>query len=534
MLQKYAGLKGNAADYLLERISRNQWEDRVALVKPDRDVTFGEIATKANKLGNFLKSIGIGQGDRIMLNILDGEQYEAVFLGALKVGAVNVPINTYLKAKDYAYYIKDSGVKVVFVDASLMPLITEVVGSIKADVQLIVTDGSYDGYLSFDEAIANVSGELESVDSAPDDQAFWVYSSGSTGDPKGVIHTHDHIYWATELFGLNAVGLNEDDVILCPAKMFYAYGLGFEVYMPLRAGSRVLLETQVPKPQLIMEKLIKHQPTVLAGLPTIYVSLLELFRKMDAATVKAACSRLRFCVSGGEILPPALYHAWKEMTGTEILDAVGTSEMTHMFMMNRPGEVVLGSSGKLIDGYTARIVDDDWNDVPEGEVGNLFVTGPTAATSYWNKPEKTAKSMRDGGVLSGDKFYRDPDGNYFYVGRFDDMLKIDALWVSPSEIEVTISAHPAVLECAVIAVPDENNLQRIKAFITLKPEFSPSQALANDVYGFLRKTLAHYKCPKVYAFITELPKTTTGKIQRFRLRNADGDTSKPYDFVFRV
>lgn len=260
----------------------------------------------------------------------------------------------------------------------------------------------------------------------------------------------------------------------------------------------MITEPEPARPDAILAKLIAHRPTLFVGVPTVYAGVLNLMRSMDAAAVRAACSRLRVCVSGGEVLPPSLLRAWREMTGADILDGVGTTEMTHMFVINRPGRVVPGSCGRLVPGYTARIVDEHWNDVKAGDVGNLFVAGPTAAQVYWNKPEKTRATMRDGGVLTGDKVYQDADGNFFYVGRNDDMLRVGGIWVSPAEIESAIAED---------------------ARVVLRPDAAaPSAALAEEMREALRAKLAHYKSPRWLESVPELPKTATGKIQRFRLR----------------
>jgi benzoate-CoA ligase family protein len=335
-----------------------------------------------------------------------------------------------------------------------------------------------------------------------------------------VVHTHEHIYWASELFGIGTQGITADDVILCPPKMFFAFGLGNQVYFPLRAAAQVVVEPDPMRPETMLALLVAHRPTIVVAVPTLYAGVVNLMRAMEPDAVRRACDRLRLCVSGGEVLAPSLLRAWQELTGAEILDGVGTTEMTHMFLINRPGAVVDGSCGRLVDGYSARIVDESWRDVPEGEVGNLFVAGPTAAASYWNKPEKTAATMRDGGVLTGDKVRRDAAGNYFYVGRNDDMLRVGGIWVSPAEIEAALAEHDAVLECAVVGVPDENRLVKPKAYVVLRPGTAASPALGEDMRAGLRQRLAHFKCPRWIDFVPALPKTATGKIQRFKLREA--------------
>jgi benzoate-CoA ligase family protein len=349
--------------------------------------------------------------------------------------------------------------------------------------------------------------------------AFWLYSSGLTGDPKGVVHTHAHIYWATELFGLAMLRIAAGDVILCPPKMFFAYGLGNQVYFPIRAGATVVVNQGPIAPKRIWELWLKHQPTIVMSVPTLFAAQAQIAeQELGRERVAEACKRLRFCVCGGEILPPALYRRWKDLTGTEILDAIGTTEMTHMFTFNRPGEAVPGSCGKIVDGYRYEILDDAGQPVPRGEIGNLHVMGPTAATEYWNKPDKTAQVMGRGGVLTGDKVFEDERGNIFLVGRSDDMLRVGAIWVSPAEVEGALATHPAVMECAVVGHPDENQMIKPKAFVVLRDPARAGEALAAEIKEHLRARLAHIKCPRWIEFVGELPKTATGKIQRYRLR----------------
>jgi benzoate-CoA ligase family protein len=509
---------GNIVDYLFEhRLSVDEGE-RTYLTTPSDNVSFARLYARTCQVGNLLRRSGVEPGERVMFSIRDGLDFVATFLGVMKIGGVSLPLNTFLKPKDYAYYLKDSGARIVIIDASLAAMFRQIVDELPEQVRVFVTNGSFDGFRSLDDALVGLPESLDTFPRAPQDPAFWLYSSGSTGDPKGVVHTHDHIYWATELFGIRAQGIVRDDVIVCPPKMFFAFGLGNQVYFPLRVGARVVTDPEPVRVDAVLARLLEHRPTLFVAVPTIYAGLVNLMRSMDRDTVRRACGRLRFGVSGGEVLPPSLLRAWQELTGTEILDGVGTTEMTHMFIINRPGNVVPGSCGRLVDGYSARLVDEDWNDVNPGEVGSLFVAGPTAAKEYWNKPEKTRAAMRDGGVLTGDKCYQDPDGNFFYVGRVDDMLRVGGIWVSPAEIESALAEDPRVLECAVIGAPDEQQMMKPKAFVVLRSGTAMSPTIEGEIREIVRAKLAHYKCPRWIEFVDELPKTATGKIQRFRLR----------------
>ncbi len=513
--------RGNIVDYLFEHRRAPAEARRTYLITPDGRFSFADLYARMSKVAHLFRTLGVRPGDRMMFSVRDGIDFPALFLGAMKIGAVSVPLNTFLKPVDYAYYIRDSGARIVVADQGLAAMIQDVVRDASTVEHVFVAGGPAAGLPTLASAIDPMPDDIETCPRSAEDMAFWLYSSGSTGDPKGVVHTHDHIRWATELFGIGTQGISRDDVILCPPKMFFAFGLGNQVYFPLRAGAQVLVDPEPIKPERVVALLLEHQPTLLIGVPTLYAAMATLMRSMDRNAVRDAFRRMRFCVSGGEVLPPSLQRDWHELTGVEILDGIGTTEMLHMFVINRPGQAVPGSCGRIVDGYTARLVDDEWNDVPEGEIGNLFVVGPTAAREYWNKPEKTKATMREGGVLTGDKCYRDREGNLFYVGRNDDMLRVGGIWVSPAEVESALAEHPAVLECAVIGAPDEHGLIKAKAFVVLRSGASGTPALAEEMRLRLRDRLAHYKCPRWIAFVPELPKTATGKIQRFRLREAE-------------
>lgn len=516
----------NVVDYLFEKCLAEGAAQKPYLVLKDRAYSFAELDRDVCRAANALSAAGVGIDDRVMFAVRDGTEFPALFLGAMKIGAVAVPINTFLMPDDYAYYLADSGAKAAVFDRGLAVQVGPIGRGIPALRTFFVAGGAADGYPSWAEATARAPDRASTVDRAPDDMAFWLYSSGSTGRPKGVVHTHDHIYWATELFGLRTQGIGPDDAILCPPKMFFAFGLGNQVYFPIRAGASVLADPDPATADAALRKLVEHRPTLLVAVPTLYAAMLQKLSAMPAADVRRAFSRMRFCVSGGEVLPPSLLRSWQDLTGVDILDGVGTTEMTHMFLLNRPGSVVPGSCGRLVEGYSARLVDDDWAELPPGEVGNLFVAGPTAARTYWNKPEKTAATMRDGGVLTGDKFRVDEAGNFFYVGRNDDMLRVGGIWVSPAEVESALAEHPDILECAVIGAADAAGLIKPKAYIVLKGAEGPRGDLEEELRAFLRGRLAHYKCPKWFQFVESLPKTATGKIQRFRLREANEAKTK--------
>ncbi len=513
---------GNVVDYLFEHSAAPANADRPALILDDPDrsvVTYRTLYQRVCKVGHFLRGLGIQPDERVMFSVMDGPDFEALFLGGMKIGAVTIPINTWLKPKDYLYYINDSGCRAVVVDHSLIPVIEEIKGGFRSVDHIVVTGRPVEGYPFLEAEIADLPGELESHPQRPDDMAFWLYSSGSTGDPKGVVHTHEHIYWATELFGIGAQRITRDDVVLCPPKMFFAYGLGNQVYFPIRTGAANVVNSGAITPAKIWDLWLAHAPTIVMSVPTLFAGMLQMAeREIGRERVREACRRMRFSVSGGEMLPPSLFARWKEYTGVEILDGVGTTEMTHMFMLNVPGDVAPGSCGRLVDGFAAEIVDDAGTPVPQGEVGNLRAMGPTAASQYWNKPDRTKSVFGNGGVMTGDKFYQDEKGNYFIVGRTDDMLRVGGIWVSPAEIEAALAEHDDVLESAVIGHPDEEQMIKPFAYVILKDGVEKANGLDDALKDHVRGRLAHYKCPRWIEFVDDLPKTTTGKIQRFRLR----------------
>ncbi len=515
---KHPGLTGNVVDYLMELRMSPIEAARPYLVCPEVTYSFGDVYRRACQVGHMLRAHGIQAGDRVMFIVPDGLDFVSLFLGAMKIGAVALPLNTFLLASDYAYYVRDSGAKALVVGPDLLARIDTIRQAEDFPKLLFATGAPVPAYTDFKAAVDPMPQELATYVCDAQDAAFWLYSSGSTGSPKGVVHTHAHIYWATELFGIGNMGLNANDHILCPPKMFFAYGLGNQVYFPLRAGASVVVDADPIKPKAVLDHMLAQRPTAMMAVPTLFAGILELMRSMQSAQIAQACSRLRICVSGGELLPPALYRKWLEVTGKEILDGVGTTELTHMFMINRPGAVVPGSCGQIVDGYEGICLDEHGAPLPVGEIGNLFVKGPSAAQQYWNKPERTAATMWDGGVLTGDKCYQDAQGNYFYVGRMDDMLRVGGVWVSPTEIESVLAEHPGVLECAVIGAPDEHDMIKPKAYVVLRQGVSGDAPLQEGMRQFLRERLAHIKCPRWIEFCTELPKTATGKIQRFRLR----------------
>ncbi|GKT09016.1 benzoate-CoA ligase family protein [Desulforhabdus sp. TSK] len=500
----------NAADYFVDRNVREGRGQKTAVICEDRSFTYADIQAGMNRVGNALKGLGVRLEERVALLMLDTEIFPQAFFGAVKIGAVPVCLNTLLRPKDYLYLLNDGRARVLIVDATLLSNIQEVKENLKFLEHIVVANGpAPDGTLAFSDFIAGKSVELQAAPTTPDDSCFWLYSSGSTGMPKGAIHLqHDMVYCA-ETFGKQVVGVREDDVCFSAAKLFFAYGLGNSLYFPMSVGATAVYLPVRPTPESVYETVRRYKPTVFYGVPTLYGSMLAAEGSMDG---------VRVCVSAGEALPADIFKRWVERHGVKIIDGIGSTEACQTFISNRIDDIRPGSSGKLVPGYEARIVDENFQDVPDGEVGTLLVKGDSICAGYWNKHEKTKATILGEWLNTDDKYYQDADGYYFYVGRTNDMLKVGGIWVSPIDVEACLIEHPAVLECAVIGAPDSENLIKPKAFVVLDRGYTADEKLEKELKEYVKTKLAHYKFPRWIVFLNELPKTATGKIKRFELR----------------
>lgn len=504
----------NAATSFVDKHLAEGRGGRTALLCEGRSWTYAEIYALVNRCGNGLRELGVEMEDRVLLALLDSPEFAGAFFGAIKIGAVPVPVNTLVKAAEYAHFLRDSRARVLLVHESLLEEISPALQGQKYLRHVVVVGEPGPGQIRFRDWAAAASPELEPADTHKDDVAFWLYSSGSTGMPKAVVHLQHDMLVASELYARGVLGIAESDRTFSVAKLFFAYGLGNGLYFPFHVGASTILLPGKPTPPKIFEVLETHRPTLFFAVPTVYVALLQ-----EAA--QALTPTIRACVSAGEALPGELYRLWKERFGVEILDGIGSTEMLHIFISNRLGAVRPGSSGQLVPSYEARIVDEGGNPVPVGEVGNLLVKGDSAAAYYWNNHEKTKSTMQGEWVVTGDKYYCDREGYYWYCGRSDDMLKVKGMWVSPVEIESTFVAHPAVLESAVIGLQDEMGLTKPKAYVVVKKGHAPGPSLADELLQHARKALPDFKCPAWVEFVDDLPKTATGKIRRFKLREQE-------------
>ena len=487
--------------------------DKTAVLYENQTITYNDIATLVNRTGNALMKLGVQIEQRVLLLLLDCPEFIASFFGAIRIGAVPIPTNTMLKPADYEYLLNDSRATALIVSESLYPGIEPIRPNLMWLKHIIVVGDAPADTINFMEWIKNESDELAPANTSCDDMCFWLYSSGTTGFPKGTVHLqHDMIYCA-ENYARSILNINENDRVFSVAKLFFAYGLGNALYFPFYVAATTILYPGRPQPIPTYEGVTKYKPTLFFCEPTAYANMLAV-----EDTSSYDLNSVRLCISAGEALPEALYRKWLAKWGVEILDGLGSTEALHIFISNHAQEARPGSSGKTVPGYSARIVDEYDHDLPPGEVGNLLVKGESTCAYYWNKHAKTKEAIWGEWLRTGDKYMADGDGYFWHQGRADDMFKAGGIWVSPVEVESTLIAHPAILECGVIGLTDKDSLAKPKAFVVLKQGFSASAELEAELKAFVKDRIAPYKYPRWIQFIEELPKTATGKIQRYKLR----------------
>jgi benzoate-CoA ligase len=502
----------NAAVDLIERNLAVR-PDKTAYIDDRGSYTFAELAERVNRCANALRNLGLGLETRIMLCLLDTIDFPAVFLGAIKAGIVPIAVNTLLTSDDFDFMLRDSRAQGLIVSEPLLPAFKPIVDQQPFLQRIVVSGVNGAGHLRLSDLMAGASSEFDAAPTRPDDACFWLYSSGSTGAPKGVVHAQTSLIHTAELYAQPILGIRENDVVFSAAKLFFAYGLGNALSFPLSVGATTVLLGNRPTPQSVCRILREYRPTIFYGVPTLYSALLscpELPKREEL--------NLRRCTSAGEALPPEVGRRWLEHTGVDILDGLGSTEMLHIFLSNRPGDVRYGTSGKPVPGYEIRLLDDDGNPAAKGEIGELQVSGPTSAGYYWNNREKSRNTFLGAWTRSGDKYTESEDGYFTYSGRNDDMLKVSGIWVSPFEVESALASHAAVLEAAVVGQADENGLIKPKGYVVLCPNVTQTPELAAALQQHVKGRLAPYKYPRWIEFVADLPKTATGKIQRFKLR----------------
>ena len=507
----------NAASFFVDRNVDEGRGDQVALLCEGQTQTYGQIQDSVNRVGNALLDLGVEKEHRVLLVLRDGPEFVASFFGAIKIGAVPVPVNTMMRAQDYLYFLNDSRARAAVISQPLLAEAGPVLPRSRFLQHVVVVGNAEGEQISFDPWVEEASPTLDAARTSKDDVAFWLYSSGSTGFPKGAVHLQHDMVVCSDTYALQVLRITDRDRTFSAAKLFFAYGLGNNMYFPMRVGAQAVLYPHRPRPEAMFEVIDRFRPTIFFGVPALFAAMLQV----DEAEARFDLSSLRVCVSAGEALPADLFRRWADRFQVEILDGLGTTEVLHIFLSNRPGQVRPGSSGLPVPGYEAVIVDEEGGPVPRGEVGNLRVAGDSTMAFYWNKHEETKRALSGSWFETGDKYYQDADGYYWYCGRADDMLKVGGIWVSPVEVENTLIEHPAVLESAVVGKKDENDLVKPKAYVVLKDGARGSSNLEAELKNFVKDKIASYKYPRWIEFVSELPKTATGKIQRFRLRGKD-------------
>jgi benzoate-CoA ligase len=500
----------NAAYDLIERNLRAGREGKVAYIDDAGSYTYGDLARRVNQLANAVNGLGIHMEQRVLLCLQDSIDFPTVFLGAIKAGVIPVAVNPMLTPGDFAYMLEDSRACAIVVSAALLPVIEPLVASARFLKHVIVSGGEDHRHLSLHRLLQQAAPDFDPAPTTCDDVCFWLYSSGSTGSPKGTLHIHANLIHTAELYGKPIAGYREDDLVLSVSKLPFAYGLGNSLTFPLAVGATAILIGERPTPAAVIKRLRKHRPTVVCSIPTAYAALLA---HPDLPVREEM--RLRLCISAGEALPADVGLRWQRHFGVDILDGIGSTEMLHIYLSNRPGEVQYGTTGRAVPGYEARIVDDDGKPLPPGSSGELHVRGPTRALLYWNNHARSTSTFVGEWMRTGDKYRQREDGCFVYEGRNDDMLKVGGLYVSPAEVEAVLIAHEAVLETAVVGRQDRDGLVKPCAYIVLKDGRSVS---AEELQQHVKSRLAPYKYPRWIEFLSELPKTVTGKVQRFKLR----------------
>jgi benzoate-CoA ligase len=503
----------NAAHDLIERNLEAGRSGKAAYIDDQGTCTYGELAERVNRWAGAITGLGLRMDERVLLCLLDTIDFPTAFLGSIKAGVVPIAANTLLTANDYEFMLKDSRARALVVSEALLPVFAPLLGRIRTLEHVIVSGKSAGSHVAMSDLLAHSSASFEPAATTADDACFWLYSSGSTGLPKGTVHVHSSMILTAELYGRGVLGIEESDVVFSAAKLFFAYGLGNALSFPMAVGATAVIMAERAAPPAVFARLRKHQPTIFYGVPTLYAAMLanpELPRRDEL--------RLRRCASAGEALPEDIGKRWTERLGVDILDGIGSTEMLHIFMSNRPGDVRYGTTGKPVPGYEVRVVDENSAPVAPGQQGELLVSGPTSAALYWNNRERSRSTFLGAWTRSGDKYTQNEHGYYVYAGRTDDMLKVSGMYVSPIEVESALITHQSVLEAAVVGKEDEQKLVKPLAFVVLKPGAQSSAALAEELKQHIKSRLAPYKYPRWIEFVADLPKTATGKIQRFKLR----------------
>jgi 4-hydroxybenzoate-CoA ligase len=503
----------NAVTWLLDRNVDEGRGGKVVFDDTVSQLTYGELQRQTRRLGNLLRRLGVRREERVAMIMLDTVDFPIVFLGAIRAGVVPVPLNTLLTADQYAYVLADCRARVLFISEALLPVGKDMVGRMSDLEHVVVAGKDAHGHKRFADELPRESDAFATAATHADEPAFWLYSSGSTGMPKGVRHLHSNLAATAETYAKQVLGIREDDVGLSAAKLFFAYGLGNALTFPMSVGAGTILNSERPTPALMFSLLNKHNPSIFFGVPTLFAAMLndETLKKERTG------NRLRICTSAGEALPESVGHTWKSRFGVDILDGVGSTELLHIFLSNAPDDIKYGSSGRPVPGYQVRLVNENGAEVADGEVGEMLVHAPSAGEGYWNQRGKSRSTFEGCWTRTGDKYIRDAEGRYTFCGRSDDMFKVSGIWVSPFEVESALITHPAVLEAAVVPEADPEGLLKPKAFVVLRAD-AKTEGLHEALKEHVKQKIGPWKYPRWIDVVDSLPKTATGKIQRFKLR----------------
>lgn len=505
----------NAAVHFVDRHVVEGRGNKAAFIGHDRTLTYAQLRDAVSRVGPMLARLGVERENRVMMIMLDTVEFPIVFWGAIRAGIIPIPLNTRLTAEQFRYVIEDSRAKVLFVSEEMLDIAEQSAREVPTLKSIVVVGGKSTNRPRLDELL-KLEQPAAPAKTCTDEVAFWLYSSGTTGMPKGVMHVHSSPLFAATYSGRGFLGVTQDDVILSVAKMSFSFGLGNAVTCPGLAGATSVLYPDRPTPQAIFELMARTRPTMLYAVPTFYAALLA---EADVVARREGFDRLRMCVSAGEALPAHLGESWRKRFGLDIVNVVGSTEMAHFFIGNDPKAVEYGTSGRPLEGYEMRLVDERGRDVADGEIGELLVSGQSAANGYWNQREKTRHTFAGEWTRTGDKYVRRADGVYIYCGRTDDMFKVSGIWVSPFEVESALVTHPQVLEAAVVPAQDSDGLIKPKAFVVLKDRTQePGRYAYEDLKAHVKREVGPWKYPRWIVFIDSLPKTATGKIQRYLLR----------------
>jgi 4-hydroxybenzoate-CoA ligase len=507
----------NAAVDMVDRNVAEGRGDRIAFIDPTERLTYAELQRRCDRMANLLATYSVPREARVALLLLDTVDFPVAFWGSIKAGVIPVALNTLLTSEQYAYILSDSRVRALIVSAPLLPVLQPILGQLPFLKHIFVSGGEPPPFaLPFRGELELQGAAYKAADTCCDETAFWLYSSGSTGMPKGVRHVHSSLMETARLCGQQCLGMRADDLVYSAAKLFFAYGLGNAMSFPMSVGAGALLVPERPTPELVFRTLKQHQPTFFFGVPTLYAAMLAY----PEGTPENSSQRLRVCVSAGEALPAEVGKAFRNRFGVDLYDGVGSTEMLHQYVCNSAAALKYGTSGKPVPGYEIRLLDEQGREVGDGEVGEMLVRGTTHSEGYWNQRDKSRATFEGGWTRTGDKYTRDAEGFFTYQGRTDDMFKVSGIWVSPFEVESVLVGHEAVLEAAVVPKEDNDGLLKPKAFIVLKPGKTAANGLPEELKEQVKTKAGAWKYPRWIEFVDTLPKTATGKIQRFKLREA--------------